>query len=99
VQKDKDHHSSLYDDAWMPNMLRITWNGIARRRSPASARSPMATPRPFGYPVRPPCPRTHHGVAHGRRGAYGAARGFSLPAPRPAAPRAAQPTAAGVTAR
>jgi hypothetical protein len=29
VQKDKDHHSNLYDDAWMPNMLRITWSGIA----------------------------------------------------------------------
>src|ERR1700739_3497504 len=29
LQKDKDHHSNLYDDAWMPNMLRITWNGIA----------------------------------------------------------------------
>ena len=29
IEKDKDHHSSLYDDAWMPNMLRITWNGVA----------------------------------------------------------------------
>ncbi len=28
VEKDKDHHSSLYDDAWMPNMQRITWNVI-----------------------------------------------------------------------
>jgi hypothetical protein len=28
----KDHHSTLYDDAWMPNMQRITWNGIARPR-------------------------------------------------------------------
>jgi len=27
LEKDKDHHSSLYDDAWMPNMQRITWNG------------------------------------------------------------------------
>src|SRR5262249_13396932 len=27
LQKDKDHHSNLYDDAWMPNMLRITWSG------------------------------------------------------------------------
>ncbi len=24
VEKDKDHRSSLYDDAWMPHMLRIT---------------------------------------------------------------------------
>lgn len=34
LQKDKDHHSSLYDDAWMPNMLRITWNGIALHGGP-----------------------------------------------------------------
>ena len=24
IEKDKDHHSTLYDDAWMPNMQRIT---------------------------------------------------------------------------
>src|SRR3984957_12288662 len=29
LEKDKDHHSTLYDDASMPNMQRITWNGIA----------------------------------------------------------------------
>ncbi|MEA3160834.1 MAG: hypothetical protein QOD95_2382, partial [Gammaproteobacteria bacterium] len=29
VEKEKDHHSSMYDDAWMPNMQRITWNGVA----------------------------------------------------------------------
>src|SRR5579871_5752507 len=29
IEKDKDHHSTLYDDAWMPNMQRITWNGLA----------------------------------------------------------------------
>ena len=34
VEKQKDHHSSLYDDAWMPNMLRITWNGIALHGGP-----------------------------------------------------------------
>jgi len=34
VEKDKDHHSSLYDDAWMPNMLRITWSGIALHGGP-----------------------------------------------------------------
>jgi hypothetical protein len=32
IEKDKDHHSTLYDDAWMPNMQRITWNGVASRR-------------------------------------------------------------------
>ena len=34
IEKDKDHHSSLYDDAWMPNMQRITWNGIALHGGP-----------------------------------------------------------------
>src|SRR5258708_6354911 len=34
MEKDKDHHSSLYDDAWMPNMQRITWNGIALHGGP-----------------------------------------------------------------
>jgi hypothetical protein len=34
VEKEKDHHSSLYDDAWMPNMQRITWNGIALHGGP-----------------------------------------------------------------
>jgi hypothetical protein len=29
LQKDKDHHSSKYDDAPMPNMNRITWSGVA----------------------------------------------------------------------
>ena len=34
IQKDKDHHSNLYDDASMPNMLRITWSGIALHGGP-----------------------------------------------------------------
>jgi hypothetical protein len=34
VQKDKDHHSNLYDDAWMPNMQRLTWSGIALHGGP-----------------------------------------------------------------
>src|ERR1700680_1029510 len=34
VEKDKDHHSSMYDDAWMPHMQRITWNGIALHGGP-----------------------------------------------------------------
>jgi len=34
IEKDKDHHSSMYDDAWMPNMERITWNGIALHGGP-----------------------------------------------------------------
>jgi hypothetical protein len=34
IEKDKDHHSTLYDDAWMPNMQRVTWNGIALHGGP-----------------------------------------------------------------
>jgi hypothetical protein len=34
IEKDQDHHSSLYDDAWMPNMQRLTWNGIALHGGP-----------------------------------------------------------------
>jgi hypothetical protein len=34
IEKDKDHHSTLYDDAWMPNMQRLTWNGIALHGGP-----------------------------------------------------------------
>ena len=34
LEKDKDHHSSMYDDAWMPNMQRITWNGLALHGGP-----------------------------------------------------------------
>src|SRR5437016_1361585 len=34
IEKDKDHRSSMYDDAWMPNMQRITWNGLARHGGP-----------------------------------------------------------------
>ncbi|MEM7074052.1 MAG: L,D-transpeptidase [Pseudomonadota bacterium] len=29
LQKDKDHHSTTYDNAPMPNMNRLTWDGIA----------------------------------------------------------------------
>jgi len=29
IQKEADHYSNLYDDAYMPNMQRITWSGIA----------------------------------------------------------------------
>jgi hypothetical protein len=29
LQKDRDHRSNLYDDAPMPNMVRLTWDGVA----------------------------------------------------------------------
>src|SRR5579862_8919326 len=34
IEKEKDHHSTMYDDAWMPNMQRITWNGLALHGGP-----------------------------------------------------------------
>jgi lipoprotein-anchoring transpeptidase ErfK/SrfK len=34
VQKDADHHSNLYDDAFMPHMQRLTWSGIALHGGP-----------------------------------------------------------------
>jgi hypothetical protein len=29
IQKDAEHYSNIYDDAYMPNMQRLTWSGIA----------------------------------------------------------------------
>src|SRR5215470_9607892 len=29
IQRDAEHHSNLYDDAYMPHMQRLTWSGIA----------------------------------------------------------------------
>ena len=40
IEKDKDHHSSLYDDARMPNMQRITWNGVALHGGPLPGMRP-----------------------------------------------------------
>src|SRR4051812_4631615 len=52
LEKDKDHHSSMYDDAWMPNMQRITWNGIALHGGPLP-----------GYPASHGCVRMPYGFA------------------------------------
>src|SRR5438128_1968370 len=51
LEKDKDHHSTLYDDAWMPNMQRITWNGIALHGGPLPgyAASHGCVRMPFGF--------------------------------------------------
>src|SRR6195256_2273754 len=51
LEKDKDHRSSLYDDAWMPHMLRITWNGIALHGGPLPgyAASHGCVGMPFGF--------------------------------------------------
>jgi hypothetical protein len=51
VEMNKDHHSSLYDDAWMPNMERITWNGIALHGGPLPgyAASHGCIRMPYGF--------------------------------------------------
>ena len=51
IEKDKDHHSTMYDDAWMPNMQRITWNGIALHGGPlpGHAASHGCVRMPYGF--------------------------------------------------
>ncbi|HMA73723.1 MAG TPA: L,D-transpeptidase family protein [Xanthobacteraceae bacterium] len=34
IQKEAEHYSNLYDDAYMPHMQRITWSGIALHGGP-----------------------------------------------------------------
>jgi len=54
VQKKKDHRSNMYDDAWMPHMQRITWNGIALHGGslPGYAASHGCVRLPFGFAER-----------------------------------------------
>src|SRR3954470_16244779 len=51
VEKDIDHHSTMYDDAWMPHMQRITWNGVALHGGPLPgyAASHGCVRMPFGF--------------------------------------------------
>ena len=51
VEKKKDHRSNMYDDAWMPNLHRITWNGIALHGGPLPgyAASHGCVRLPFGF--------------------------------------------------
>ena len=51
IEKDKDHHSTMYDDAWMPHMQRITWNGVAMHGGPLPgyAASHGCVRMPFGF--------------------------------------------------
>lgn len=46
LQKRPDHRSTLYDNAWMPHMQRLTWNGIAFHGGPLP-----------GYPASHGCVR------------------------------------------
>ena len=52
IEKQKNHHSTLYDDAWMPNMQRITWNGLALHGGPLP-----------GFAASHGCVRMPYGVA------------------------------------
>ena len=51
VEKEKEHRSTMYDDAEMPNMQRITWNGIALHGGPLPgyAASHGCIRMPFGF--------------------------------------------------
>ncbi len=51
VEKEVDHHSTMYDDAWMPHMQRITWNGIALHGGPLPgyAASHGCIRMPYGF--------------------------------------------------
>src|SRR3954469_11558893 len=51
VEKDRDHRSTMYDDAWMPHMQRITWNGVALHGGPLPgyAASHGCVRMPFGF--------------------------------------------------
>ena len=51
VEKKEDHRSNMYDDAWMPHMQRITWNGIALHGGPLPgyAASHGCVRMPFGF--------------------------------------------------
>src|SRR5437588_9072104 len=52
IQKERDHYSNLYDDAYMPHMQRITWSGIALHGGPLP-----------GHPASHGCIRLPYGFA------------------------------------
>jgi len=58
LQKDADHYSNLYDDAWMPHMQRLTWSGIALHGGPLP-----------GYPASHGCVRMPYAFARSLFGA------------------------------
>lgn len=51
LEKREDHRSNLYDDAEMPHMQRLTWNGIAMHGGvlPGRAASKGCVRLPFGF--------------------------------------------------
>src|SRR5262249_36889413 len=52
IQKEAEHYSNLYDDAFMPHMHRITWSGIALHGGPLP-----------GYPASHGCVRMPYDFA------------------------------------
>jgi hypothetical protein len=52
VEKQAEHYSNLYDDAYMPHMQRITWSGIALHGGPLP-----------GYPASHGCVRMPYDFA------------------------------------
>ena len=54
LQKNIDHRSNLYDDAHMPHMQRLTWNGIAMHGGPLPgyAASHGCVRMPYGFASR-----------------------------------------------
>ena len=54
LQKDVDHHSSLYDDAPMPYMERVTWGGVALH----AGNLPGIRPRMGACGCRAPSPKS-----------------------------------------
>ena len=54
VERKEDHRSNMYDDAWMPHMQRITWNGIALHGGPLPgyAASHGCVRLPFGFAAK-----------------------------------------------
>jgi L,D-transpeptidase catalytic domain len=54
IQKEAEHYSNLYDDAYMPHMQRITWSGIALHGGvlPGYPASHGCVRMPFGFAAR-----------------------------------------------
>src|ERR1700730_15964054 len=54
IQKEAEHYSNLYDDAYMPDMQRITWSGIALHggRLPGYPASHGCVRMPFDFAER-----------------------------------------------
>ncbi len=52
IQKDAEHYSNMYDDAYMPHMQRLTWSGIALHGGPLP-----------GYPASHGCIRMPYDFA------------------------------------